>query len=208
MWALIPARQKKFRGWNKKGLCGVDPGGAGKEAGVTQDMIDIVGPMIPSLRRYARALLRDPAAADDLVQDTLERAIGRWHQRRDDASTRAWLLTILHNLAVNMMRRNSRRGGTIAIDAVDEAVMATAPTQEAGLAHNDVLRAIAQLPEDQRALLLLMALEDVSYAEAATIIGVPVGTVMSRLSRGRERLRRLLAETGESAARPMLRSVK
>ncbi|WP_277600316.1 sigma factor, partial [Sphingomonas koreensis] len=63
---------------------------------MTQDMIDIVGPIIPSLRRYARALLRDAVAADDLVQDTLERAIGRWHQRREDASTRAWLLTILH----------------------------------------------------------------------------------------------------------------
>lgn len=176
---------------------------------MTQDMIDIVGPIIPSLRRYARALLRDAVAADDLVQDTLERAIGRWHQRREDASTRAWLLTILHNLAINTMRRNNRRGVAVAIDAVEESTMATLPSQEAGLAQRDVLRAIAQLPEDQRTLLLLIALEGVSYAEAATITGVPVGTVMSRLSRGRERLRRLLAEPGETAAaRPMLRSVK
>lgn len=175
---------------------------------MTQDMIDIVGPIIPSLRRYARALLRDAVAADDLVQDTLERAIGRWHQRREDASTRAWLLTILHNLAINTMRRNNRRGVAVAIDAVEELTMATLPSQEAGLAQRDVLRAVAQLPEDQRTLLLLIALEGVSYAEAATITGVPVGTVMSRLSRGRERLRRLLAEPGETAARPMLRSVK
>lgn len=176
---------------------------------MTQDMIDIVGPIIPSLRRYARALLRDAVAADDLVQDTLERAIGRWHQRREDASTRAWLLTILHNLAINTMRRNNRRGVAVAIDAVEESTMATLPSQEAGLAQRDVLRAVAQLPEDQRTLLLLIALEGVSYAEAATITGVPVGTVMSRLSRGRERLRRLLAEPGETAAaRPMLRSVK
>lgn len=170
------------------------------------DMIELVEPLIPAMRRYARALLRDREAADDLVQDCLERAITRWPQRRPDGSARAWMLTMLHNLAINRIRSLRRRGDFVPLDVVDPAVFGRAGDQEAAMQGRDLLAALDRLPDDQRQIMLLVALEGVSYAEAAAIMGVPIGTVMSRLSRGRERLRQLLAEPGR--ARPNLRIVK
>src|SRR5246127_3456023 len=146
-----------------------------------------VEPLIPALRRYARALMRNRANADDLVQDCLERAVGRWHQRRD-GDVRAWLFTILHNLAVNQFRKAASRGRHVAIEEISEDSFGEAAVQEQKLIYRDVLEKLARLPEDQRAVLLLVAVEDLSYAEAAKVLGVPVGTVMSRLSRARERL--------------------
>ncbi|WP_374367280.1 sigma-70 family RNA polymerase sigma factor [Dongia sp.] len=169
------------------------------------DMVTLLEPQIPALRRYARALLRDRAAADDLVQDCLERAIGRWHQRRAEGSVRAWLFAILHNLALNKMRQVKRRGPTTAIEDADDSVLAQPPRQEDGIRHNDVLLALAALPDDQRSVLLLIAVEDLTYAEAAAVLGVPIGTIMSRLARGRERLRQHMR--GEQA-HPHLRRVK
>lgn len=110
-------------------------------------MVLLIEPLIPALRRYARALMRDRAAADDLVQDSLEHAIGRWHQRRPDGDVRAWIFTILHNLAINRLRQAQRRGRHIAIEDADAAVLARPPTQEAALQHRDLLQALAALSE-------------------------------------------------------------
>ncbi len=171
----------------------------------SRDMVELVEPLIPALRRYARALMRDPDTADDLVQDGLERAMTRWTQRRREQSTRAWMFTILHNLAINRLR--TRKAAFVPLEDAPEARLAQAPDQEAAMHRRDIVGALEQLPEDQRHLLLLISLEGVSYAEAAAITGVPIGTVMSRLARGRERLRRLLEETVDPV-RPSLRIVK
>lgn len=144
---------------------------------------------LPRLRRYARALVGDRAAADDLVQDTLERAWSRFAQWRAGSDLRAWLFSIMHNLRVDQLRRPGL--STIAMDEEDLAVP-TRATQNDRLEVSDLESALAQLPEEQRAVLLLVALEEMSYEEVARTLGIPVGTVMSRLSRGRERLRLIL----------------
>ena len=167
-------------------------------------MILLVEPLIPALRRYARSLLRNREAADDLVQDCLERAVRHWHQRRADGDARTWVFTILHNLAINTLRQRARRGWHAPVEDVDEAVFAHAPTQEDRLRHRDLLAGLAALPEDQRAIILLVAVEDLSYAEAARVLGIPIGTVMSRLARGREKLARSL-DGGVAAVAPLRR---
>ena len=148
----------------------------------------LIEPHIPALRRYAFALLRDRDRADDLVQDTLERALSRWLLRRPDGDVRAWLFTILRNLHVSRWRRERRRGASV---DMDETAMPGVPArQETALEVHDVLLAIDQLPEEQKSLLLLVGVEDFSYDDAARILGMPIGTVMSRLSRARRMLRR------------------
>ena len=151
---------------------------------------------LPRLRRYARALVGDRAAADDLVQDTLERAwtrIAQWHAGSD---LRAWLFSIMHNLRVDQLRRPG-----LAIRAIDDADFAvpTRATQSDGLEVIDLEAALARLPEEQRAVLLLVALEELRYEDVAATLAIPVGTVMSRLSRGRERLRLILEGRPPSA---------
>ena len=163
----------------------------------------LIEPLIPGLRRYARAWLRDAATADDLVQDCLERAVGSWRKRHGDA-VRPWLYAILHNLLVDHGRRQARRGTPVAIDMVADAVLAVPAEQSTGIEHSDLMRALDILSADQRAAILLVSVEDLSYAEAAAILGVPTGTLMSRLSRGRDRLSELIG-AGE---RPKLRRVK
>lgn len=170
-----------------------------------RDMILLIEPVIPRLRRYARALLRDTAAADDLVQDCLERAVSRWHQRRGEGDARTWLFAILHNLALNHLRGLARRGAVVGLEEAGEVATTCPPTQEARLHHRDVVAALGALPEDQRAVLLLVSIEEMTYAEVAETLGVPIGTVMSRLSRGRARLRTVLS--GEAAV-SHLRRVK
>jgi len=173
------------------------------------DMAQLIEPVIPSLRRYARTFVRDAGAADDLVQDTLERAVSRWHQRRSDGETRTWLFTILHNLAVNHFRRAARRGRELPLDDAGESDVAVPPPQEDALRHDDILAAVGQLPDDQRSVLLLVSVEDASYAEAARILDIPIGTVMSRLARARARLLKLVEEQGNPASdRPYLRRVQ
>ena len=161
------------------------------------DLIARIEPMIPALRRYARALLRHSEAADDLVQDCLARVVERWPQRRRSEETRSWVFAILHNLAIDAMRRQARRGVHLALDEVAENEMAVPGHQEDGLRYADLLRALDSLPPEQRSVVLLVSVEDVTYAEAARVLDIPVGTVMSRLSRGRERLQKAL--DGESA---------
>src|SRR6478735_4773637 len=146
---------------------------------------------IPRLRRYARALARDVAAADDLVQDCLARALGKLHLWQDGTDLRAWLFTILHNQYVNQVRRAVREGAAVGLSET-EPMLTRAPHQGKSLELRDLERAIAKLPEEQRAVILLVGLEGMRYEEVADVLGVPVGTVRSRLSRGREALRRLM----------------
>jgi RNA polymerase sigma factor (sigma-70 family) len=147
---------------------------------------------IPSLRRYARALTGDAWMADDLVQDTLERACSKWRLWVVGSDLRAWLFTLMHNVFINQVRRSARQaaaGTTVNVDEVENEMAAP----EAGTAQAlDLQRCLLRLPEDQRVVLLLVSLEDLSYEEVAKITGVPVGTVMSRLSRARSRLRELM----------------
>ncbi|MFO1148303.1 MAG: RNA polymerase sigma factor [Alsobacter sp.] len=168
---------------------------------MTQDEEDLIEAEIPSLRRYARALVRDPAEADDLVQDCLERVLSRWRQRRSSEPVRPWLFSIMHNQFVDQTRRRSRRGTMVALD---EAVLPLQARQEDDLACRDMLRLLQDLPPDYRSVLLLVGVEGFSYGEAARILGCPEGTVMSRLHRGRVMFRRLLDVPG----RPALRRVK
>lgn len=152
----------------------------------------LVEPLIPQLRRYARAMLRNPAEADDLVQDCLLRVIDRWHQRRADGNARSWVFTILHNLTINHLRQKTRRGPHLNLEDVAAGFATSPATQEAGLSHRDLRKSLAALPEEQRSVLLLVTVEDLSYAEAAKVLGIPIGTVMSRLARARERLMKML----------------
>lgn len=158
---------------------------------------------IPRLRRYARALAGDRARADDLVQDTLERAWGKFHLWRSGSDLRAWLFTIMHNVYVNGVRKSSAVPMLLPLgdDALDVPVRAA---QEDGLQVRDVHAALACLPQEQREVLLLVGLEEMRYEEVAKVLDVPLGTVMSRLSRGRERLRQIMA----GGAVPALRVVK
>ena len=150
---------------------------------------DVLLPWVPRLRRYARALTGNRDDADDLVQDTLERAWARSGLWRSVTDMRAWLFGVMHNLHVDGVRRP--RLHTVMHDE-DTPEIPVAATQGDRLAVLDLEAALERLPIEQKEILLLVALEDMSYAEVAQTLGVPIGTVMSRLSRGRERLRSLL----------------
>lgn len=148
----------------------------------------------------------DRDRANDLVQDCLERSLSRLHLWRP-GNLRAWLFTIMHNLNANARRRAARQPTAVSIELVEFAAP-VAPAQEDGLNLAALGRALAALPEEQRAVVLLVGLEGFAYAEAAKILGTPVGTVMSRLHRGREQLRRHLAAGDSGDAGPALRRVK
>lgn len=156
--------------------------------------------LVPRLRRYARALTGDSHRADDLVQDTLERALAKFYLWRRGSDLRAWLFTIMHNVFVNQLKARREL-------ALDEAVEQGLPsaTQSDPLELRDLDAALRRLPPEQREVLLLVGLEQLSYAEVSKALGIPVGTVMSRLSRGRERLRLVMSGT---AAATNLKVVK
>ena len=143
---------------------------------------------IPRLRRYARALAGDNHRADDLVQDTLERALTKFHLWRHGSDLRAWMFAIMHNVFINQLK--ARR--ELALDEATEAALESV-VQSDPLELRDLDAALRRLPMEQREVLLLVGLEQLSYAEASQALDVPVGTVMSRLSRGRERLRVLMS---------------
>ena len=146
---------------------------------------------IPRLRRYARALTRSIDRADDLVQETLLRAIAKEHLWQTGTDLRAWLFTIMHNQYVNIVRRAMRDESAVDINQLTSSLIATTdPTASRQLHELD--RALACLREEQREVILLVGLEGMSYEAAAQILNVPVGTVRSRLSRGRDALRKLL----------------
>ena len=150
---------------------------------------DSIVELIPRLRRYARALVGDRSAADDLVQDTLERAWAKLHLYRRGTDLRAWLFTVMHNVYVNQLRASRR---TAPLDE-DMPELAQPVRETDALVLRDLDAAIRRLPPDQREVLLLVALEEMSYDEAAGTLGIPIGTVMSRLARAREKLRAMLS---------------
>ncbi len=157
--------------------------------------------LIPRLRRYAWALTRNADAADDLVQDSLERAWRKGHQWEPGTDLRAWLFTLMHNVFVNGLRRRPPPQEPLDWHELPDP---RPRGPEGGLNLRDLEAGLATLPPEQREVLLLVCLEELSYAQVAEILGVPIGTVMSRLHRARERLRRWLAEE----QKPPLRRVK
>jgi RNA polymerase sigma-70 factor (ECF subfamily) len=148
---------------------------------------------IPRLRRYARALTGNAPAAEDLVQDCLERAWNKFHLWQTGSNMRAWMFTIMHNIHVNQVRKAISRPTVVSMaDWNDDR--GEKPVQEKRIEVLNVGSALAQLPEEQRAVVLLIGLEELSYQEVAKVLDIPMGTVMSRLSRGRERLRKILSD--------------
>ena len=167
------------------------------------EIASLLEPQIPGLRRYAWALLRDDEAADDLVQDTLEKAIRRWSQRHRAGDLRAWLFTIQRNLFIDSVRRRKGRGTQVGIEVLD-AVPAAGEVSDGHAGMRDLLAGLSTLSEEQRSVLILIGVEDFSYEQAAQVLDVPLGTVMSRLSRARKQLREFM----ESGHVPTLRRVK
>ena len=151
----------------------------------------LIVPFIPNLRRYARALIGDREGADDLVQDTLERAVRKFHLWRP-GDLRAWLFSIMHNVFVNQLKARK-----VAYEVEIDDSIAAPQSSVTSTDLMDLDRGLMALSPDQREVVLLVALEDMTYAEVSRALGIPIGTVMSRLSRAREKLRRLME--GESA---------
>jgi len=159
---------------------------------------------IPALRRYAWSLLRNGPDADDLVQDCLVRALDRLTTSPAVAAVRPWLFTIMHNLFVSRWRTLRRRGESVSADAAEVAEIPVAPDQDGSLAIRDLLAGLDRLSEDQRQVLLLVTVEGLEYRDVAAILSIPVGTVMSRLSRARDALHAHM----DGHQRPSLRRVK
>ena len=165
------------------------------------DLAHLLEDEIPRLRRYARALSRDTSRADDLVQSCLVRAIAKQHLWQEGTDLRAWLFTILHNQNVNDVRRSAREGTAIPVEEVAGALPVAATVFDS-LQLRDLNRAIGRLPDEQRQVILLVSLEGMLYEGVTEILGIPIGTVRSRLSRGRETLRVLMGMREETAAAP------
>ena len=168
-----------------------------------QQFLDEIEESVPALRRYARALTRNADRADDLVQDCIERAIRKQGLWKPTGPLRAWLFRILLNLYRNEVRTSRRRGDHLPVETllVEPSV---APAQPGRIALAEMARAIDSLAAEQREALLLVVLEGMSYAEAAEAIGIPIGTLMSRLGRARAALRTMTGSGDE----PRLRTVK
>lgn len=171
-----------------------------------QDEAAIVA-CIPSLRRYARGLLADAALADDLVQDTLERAWSRFSLWQKRGEIRAWMFGIMHNHFIDGTRSRRARPEDSAGDKLPE--VAQRAEQSDAIEVRDLDRALQRLPAEQREVLLLVAVEEMPYAEAALVLGLPIGTVMSRLARAREKLRHeLQGRVPQATASAALRRIK
>lgn len=151
---------------------------------------------IPRLRRYARVLTGEASRADDLVQDTLARA---WEKRalwQAGSDLRAWLFTVMHNLFVNQRALARRDAANVSLDSAPAEIwqLSVRSSQQASVELHEVLSQLGRLPAEQREVLILAAVEEMKYEEIAAVLDIPVGTVMSRLSRAREKLRRIVAE--------------
>lgn len=158
---------------------------------------------IPHLRRYARALVKDPVFADDLVQDCLERALRKWRLWTPRGHLRSWLFRMLFRVYLNQKQQARRGAADLALEDSLEPVSNAAP-HSLRVEIRETAKALDALPEDQRAAILLVALEDMNYDEAAWILNVPIGTLRSRLSRAREALR-AAARTAEPESPPLRR---
>ena len=156
---------------------------------------------LPHLRRFARALSGDAALADDLVQDCVERALNKSHLYDPARPLRTWLYAVLRNLFISGLRRQSRSVVVKTVDDLMEGEDAVPPGQEDRLSASLVAEALNRLPPQQREVIVLVGLEEMSYRDVAEIVGVPIGTVMSRLSRAREALRNILEERGHTVLR-------
>lgn len=157
---------------------------------------------IPGLRRYARTLVLTPERADDLVQDALERAWIYRDKWQPGSNMRAWLFTIMHNVYVNDVRRWKVRPAELSLE---ESHLAARVTRDDHGALRDLERALAKLPAERREVLQLAGVEQMNYEEISRILGVPVGTVMSRLARARQQLREVL---GGNEVQPVLKRIK
>ncbi|HVS76955.1 MAG TPA: RNA polymerase sigma factor [Steroidobacteraceae bacterium] len=164
---------------------------------------DLLREQIPRLRRFAYWLTRDPEDADDLVQSTLERALSRWESRRDATALKPWLFSILYRNFLST-RRRSRRYASM-LERFTRGQPEEHPSAEREAAAQSSLEALQTLSSEQRSLLLWVSVEGLSYQEVAQILDIPMGTVMSRLSRARRALRRVLE--GEIRT-PILRVLK
>jgi RNA polymerase sigma-70 factor (ECF subfamily) len=171
------------------------------------DIRDELMEHVPRLRRYARALIHNQDLADDLVQDTLERALSRSTLFEPGTDLRAWLFTIMHNIFANQARKASMRGVHVMLDddSIVESELAVEAAETRSLEIRDLDYALQRLPAEQRAVVLLVGLEEMSYADVALTLDIPIGTVMSRLSRGRERLRTIMAGTQPGAKLRLVR---
>ena len=188
---------RSARGWNKLFAGRVGPSVVSPRTLLNEFTVR-VNELIPRLRRYARALTGERSAADDLVQDTLERAWTKLHLWRSGSDLRAWLFTIMHNVHVNQVRSRAATATLPLDDDMPEAPVRA--TQSDMLEVRDIDSALRRLPVEQREVLLLVALEHLSYQQAADALGIPIGTVMSRLARARDRLRIMLgADSGASS---------
>src|SRR5438874_12449091 len=165
------------------------------------DFARLLDEQIPRLRRYARALTRDVSRADDLVQSCLVRAIAKQHLWEPGTDLRAWLFTILHNQHVNDVRRSVREGATVPVEDAAPALTIQSSAFDA-LQLRDLQRALEKLAPEQRQVILLVGLEGMRYEEVASILDIPIGTVRSRLSRGRGQLRILMGMDDERSALP------
>lgn len=170
-------------------------------------MVDTLGQQftvqIPALRRYAKALLGNSSEVEDLVQETLTRALTKRHVWDRVRDVRAYLFTTLHNLYADWVGKQARQGPLTPIENVEWQLHQHAE-QPGSLALRDLERGVRQLPTEQRQVVLLVGLEGMRYKEVAELLEIPIGTVMSRLSRGRETLRRVM----EGEERPNVRRVK
>jgi RNA polymerase sigma-70 factor, ECF subfamily len=156
---------------------------------------------LPYLRRFARGLCGNAALADDLVQDCVERALLKSHLYDPEKPLKTWLYAILRNLYISDWRRNAKHRGQKTVEDLEGFEGATAPTQEHNFSVALINDALETLPPQQREVLILISLEEMSYAAAAEIIGIPIGTVMSRLSRARVHLQNILEERGTTVLR-------
>jgi RNA polymerase sigma-70 factor (ECF subfamily) len=160
---------------------------------------------VRSLRRYALVLTRDSDEAEDLVQEALTKALTGARLFSPERDLRVWLFSIMHNAHVSRLRRKRTAQNARAYLAEDDSRPAS---QMAHMELRQALDCLARLPDDQRRAVALVGLESMSYAQAAKVLGVPIGTLMSRLARGREALRRMTDGADQDAARPLSRDAR
>lgn len=158
-----------------------------------EELGQVLEACIAGLRRYAIALVRNPEEADDLVQECMAKALARAHVWHEIRNPRAYLFSTLHNVYVDRRRQGHRKENQVSLELTDQSHLSSSATQDGHLEIRDLARGLAQLSEEQRQVILLVGLEGMSYQEVGDVLGIPVGTVMSRLFRGRKALREYMA---------------
>jgi RNA polymerase sigma-70 factor (ECF subfamily) len=167
----------------------------------TSDFRTQLAAELPPLRRFARALSGDPALADDLVQDCVERAMVKSHLYDPARPLRTWLYAVLRNIYISGLRRSGRSTIVKAVEELVDGEDSVPPEQEHAMAAGSITEALDRLSPQHREVIVLVGLEEMSYRDVSEILGVPLGTVMSRLSRAREHLRQMLEDRGHMVLR-------